>query len=281
MNSSQQIAVERGDGIDVVGIITVMWRYKYLIGALSILFALLAVYLALTAKEIFRAEVIVTVVHDNGLSGSSDSGGGLGGLASLAGLSLGGGPDANAQGVLASRHLIEELIRRQDLVPILTLGTGKRATLWFAVKRFQETIVTVHDEPLKGLTTVTVDWTDAATAAKWANEFVALANELIRAHDLEDSTRSVAYLDKQIAQTKEVEVQRALSNLMENETKRLMLANARREYAFRVVDPAVPAEVRHSPRRTLMVISGFGVGFFLGTMIAFGRDAFRRRKLIQ
>jgi uncharacterized protein involved in exopolysaccharide biosynthesis len=281
VNSSQQIAVERGDGIDVVGIITVMWRYKYLIGCMSILFALIAVYFALTAKEIFRAEVIVTVVHDNGLSGSSDSSGGLGGLASLAGLNLGGGPDAPAQGVLASRHLIEELIRRQDLVPLLTLGTGKRATLWFAVKRFQETIVTVHDDALKGLTTITVDWTDAATAAKWANEFVALANELIRAHDLEDATRNVAYLDKQIAETKEVEVQRALSNLMENETKRLMLANARREYAFRVVDPAVPAEVRHSPRRTLMVISGTAIGFFVGVLIGFGRDAFRRRKLIQ
>ncbi len=283
MNLNQPIATNRGDGIDVVAILRLMWRYRYLIGASSILFALIAVFFALTAKEIFRAEIIVTEVHDSGLSGS---GGGLasqlGGLASVAGLNLPGGVDATAQGVLASRHLIEELVHTQNLVPTLTQNLkGKRATLWFAVKRFKEQIVVIHEEQLKGLTTITIDWTDAATAAKWANDFVALANELIRAHDFEDATRNVAYLNKQINQTTQVEIQHALYNLLESETKRLMLANARSEYAFRVVDPAVPPEVRHSPKRTLMVLSGMALGFFMGVLVAFGYDAFRRRKSIQ
>lgn len=248
---------------------------------MSVLGALIAVYVALTAKEIFRAEVVVTVVHDNGLTGNSDSVGSLGGLASLAGLSLGGGgADANAQGTLSSRHVIEELIKRDHLLPQLA-RPGKRSTLWFAVKRFQEEVLVVHDDPLKGLTNVTVDWTDPATAAKWANDFIAVANEIIRAHDLEDSSRNVAYLHEQFAQTKEVAIQIALSNLIERETKKLMLANARSEYVFRTVDPAAPPEVRHSPRRTLLVLSGFALGFFVGVAIAFGRDAFRRRKLTQ
>jgi uncharacterized protein involved in exopolysaccharide biosynthesis len=278
--SSQQIAVERGDGIDVVGMLRVIWRYRYLVGCMSVLCALIAVYIALTAKEIFRAEVVVTVVHDNGMNGSSDSSGSLGGLASLAGLSLGGGADADAQGTLASRHLIEELVKRDNLLPQLARA-GKRSTLWFAVKRFQEEVVVVHDDPLKGLTSVTMDWTDAATAAKWANDFIAVANELLRTHDLENSTRNVAYLHEQFAQTKEVAIQIALSNLIERETKKLMLANARSEYVFRIVDPAATPEVRHSPKRTLLVLSGFVLGFFVGALIAFGRDAFRRRKFIQ
>ena len=280
MNSSQEISVERGDGIDVVGIVHVIWRYRYLVGCTALVGALLAVYIALTAQEIFRAEVVVTVIHDNGLTGNSDSMGSLGGLASLAGLNLGGGADASAQGTLASRHLIEELVKRDGLLPQLA-RPGKRSTLWFAVKRFQEEVVVVHDDPLKGLTNITVDWTDPATAAKWANDFVAVANEIIRTHDLEDSTRNVAYLHEQFAQTKEVAIQIALSNLIERETKKLMLANARSEYVFRVVDPAAVPEVRHSPKRTLLVLSGFALGFFLGAMIAFGRDAFRRRKLAQ
>jgi uncharacterized protein involved in exopolysaccharide biosynthesis len=278
--SSQQIAVERGDGIDVVGILQVIWRYRYLVGCMSVLCALIAVYIALTAKEIFRAEVVVTVVHDNGMNGTSDSAGSLGGLANLAGLNLGGGADADAQGTLASRHLIEELVKRDNLLPQLARA-GKRSTLWFAVKRFQEEVVVVHDDPLKGLTSVTMDWTDAATAAKWANDFIAVANELLRTHDLENSTRNVAYLHEQFAQTKEVAIQIALSNLIERETKKLMLANARTEYVFRIVDPAATPEVRHSPKRTLLVLSGFALGFFVGVLIAFGRDAFRRRKFIQ
>jgi uncharacterized protein involved in exopolysaccharide biosynthesis len=282
VSSNQPIAIERADGIDIVAILRVLWRYRYLIGSASILFAIFAAYLALTAKEIFRAEVTVTEVHENGLSEEGGLSGQLGGLASLAGVALGpGGEDATAQGVLASRHLIEEFIGRQNLVPVLTKNMGNRSTPWFAAKRFQENVVTIHDDPLKGLTTITMDWTDAATAAKWANDFVALANELLRAHALEEASRNVAYLNKQIDQTKAVEIQRTLYSLIESETKKLMLANGRIEYAFRIVDPAVAPEVRHSPKRTLMVLSGFALGFVLSSIFALARDAFRRRKLIQ
>jgi uncharacterized protein involved in exopolysaccharide biosynthesis len=283
VNSNQPIAIERADGIDIVAILRVMWRYRYFIASASMLFAVLAVIIALTATVIYRAEVVVTEVHDNALS---ESGGGLagklGGLAGLAGVQLGGGgEDAAAQGVLGSRHLIDEFIKRQNLVPLLTAGMGSRSTPWFAAKRFKEKIVNIHDDPLKGLTTITIDWTDAATAAKWANGLVDLANELLRTHALEEATRNVAYLNKQIDQTKAVEIQHSLYTLLENETKKLMLANGRIDYAFRNVDPAVAPEIRHSPRRTLMVISGFAVGVFLGTLFALGHDAFRRRKIIQ
>jgi uncharacterized protein involved in exopolysaccharide biosynthesis len=279
VDPNQPIAIDPADGIDIVAIVRVIWRYRYFIMSATIAFALITVYLALTAKEIYRAEVIVTEVHDKGLA---DAGGGLsgqlGGLASIAGLNLGGGgADANAQGVLASRRLIAELVKSENLVPLLTANAGKRATLWWAVKRFQETVVTIHDDPLKGLTSVAVDWTDPAMAAKWANEIVAIANELIRAHDLADATRNVAYLNQQIAQTKEVGIERSLSDLLESETKKLMLANARSEYAFRIVDPAVAPELRHSPKRTLLVVSGTILGFIVGSLLAFCHHAFRRR----
>jgi uncharacterized protein involved in exopolysaccharide biosynthesis len=126
-----------------------------------------------------------------------------------------------------------------------------------------------------------MDWTDPTTAAKWANDFVALANDLVRSRVLEDATRNVAYLNKQIAQTKEVEIQRSLSDLIESETKTLMLANGRKDYAFRIIDPAVPPGLRHSPQRTLLVVSGTALGFFLGTALALGINAYRRRKLVQ
>jgi uncharacterized protein involved in exopolysaccharide biosynthesis len=57
-----------------------------------------------------------------------------------------------------------------------------------------------------------------------------------------------------------------------------MLANGRVEYAFTIVDPAVASEVRVSPRRALMGISGIAIGLFLGTFIAWLRDKFARYK---
>jgi uncharacterized protein involved in exopolysaccharide biosynthesis len=281
VNSNQAIAHERADGIDIFAIIRLMWRYKYLIGFMSIVGALLAVYLALTARELFRAEAVVTVVHENGLSDQQGLGGQLGGLASLAGLTPGGTEDAGTQGVLASRHLIEEFIKRYNLMPLLMPKPGPRSTLWFAVKRFQEHVALIHVDQEKGLTTVSMDWFDPATAAKWTNDFIALANELLRTRAIEDATRNVAFLNAQTQRTQSVEIQHSLNNLIESETKKLMLASGRTDYAFQTIDPAVPPGIRHSPKRALLVVSGTALGFFLGCIIAFGYDAFRRRKSIQ
>jgi uncharacterized protein involved in exopolysaccharide biosynthesis len=268
---SEQISVDHDGEIDVLALCRVVWGYKYLILLTSALCALVAVYLALTATPIYRAEVVVTAVHDGGMSAAASLANQLGGLASLAGVNLAGGSgaDREVEAVLESRHLVEEFVKRQDLLPQLFPGVRKPPTLWFGVKEFRENVLSIREDKLKGMTTVAIDWVDPAVAARWANEFVALANEVVRGRALDDASRNIAYLNKQIAQTNVVEVQRVMYDLIESETKTLMLASARTEYAFTVVDPAVPPEVRISPRRALMVILGTLIGLFIGLIVVF------------
>jgi uncharacterized protein involved in exopolysaccharide biosynthesis len=279
VTSSEQISIGHDDEIDLIALCRVVWGYKYLLLLTSGLCGLVAGYLALTATPIYRAEVVVTAVHDGGMSAAGSLANQLGGLASLAGVNLaaGGGADREAQAVLMSRHLAEEFIKSQGLLSEFSPNSKKPPTLWSAVKRFREGVLTIREEKLTGLTTVAIDWTDPVTAARWANGIVALANELIRARALDDSRRNIAYLNGQIAHTNVVEVQTVMYSLIEAETKTLMLANARDEYAFTVVDPAVPPEIRISPRRTLMVMLGTVVGLFIGLIVVFLLRTFGRR----
>lgn len=182
-----------------------------------------------------------------------------------------------AEAVLSSRHLVEEFIRRYGLQSELNNKFNqKHKTLWYAVDVFSDHVVDIKKDNRKGTTIVHVEWTDPATAARWANDFVALANELMRNHALEESTRNVAYLEKEIAKTDMVEIQHALINVLESEAKSAMLANGRIEYAFRVVEPAVPPERRIRPMRTLIVAIGVLLGFTLGSGIALIHDRVRR-----
>jgi LPS O-antigen subunit length determinant protein (WzzB/FepE family) len=66
-------------------------------------------------------------------------------------------------------------------------------------------------------------------------------------------------------------------DLIGSETKTLMLANARIDYALRVVDPAVTPEARVRPKRKLMVLTGVAIGLFLGCLFVFARDTVRRQ----
>jgi len=182
-----------------------------------------------------------------------------------------------AVAILQSRSLIEGFIERRNLLGEL-LPNRKKPTLWFGVKEFKEGVLTIKDDKRTGLITIDIDWKDASVAAQWANGFVALANERIRARAIDESTRNIAFLTKQVSQTSVVEVQHALYGLIENETKTLMLANARVEYAFTVIDPAVPPERKFSPRRSLIVLGGILAGLTIGFMIAYARPALARLK---
>jgi uncharacterized protein involved in exopolysaccharide biosynthesis len=277
--NSERIPAGREDEIDIISLWRVVWKSRYLILITCFVCASLAVWYALAATQIFRAEVVLAEAHDDEMGGGSSLTTQLGGLASLAGLDTSNNQsDHDAQAVINSRRLIEEFIKRQNLLPVLMPNNNKPSRLWFAVKRFKDHVVTIREDKRSNLTTVDIDWTDAKTAALWANGFVALANELVRTRVLNDSSRNIAYLNQQISQTNVVDMHRIIYNLIETEMKTLMLANGRTEYAFTIIDPAVPSEIRKSPQRVIVVIVGLALGLLIGIMTAFTRERVARAR---
>lgn len=249
---------------------------KYLIAAITIVGTAIALVIALKTVPIFRAETVITTVRNGNLGGQP--GGALGGLsniASLAGVNLdaGSSADREAKAVLMSRSLVEQFIRENNLLNVLMPDTGKPPSMWVAVKNFKDGILTIREDRRTGLITLDVDWEDPKLAAKWLNGFVALANERLRSRAIDEATRNIAFLNAQIPQTSVVEVQRSLYNLIESETKTLMVANVRKEFAFTVIDPAVPPERKYRPRRSLYVLFGLCAGFAIGVLVAYWRAA--------
>jgi uncharacterized protein involved in exopolysaccharide biosynthesis len=277
----ERISVAEADEIDLLTVLPLAWKRKYLILSITLLFGLAAVFIALTATPIFRAEVVITEVHEQGMGGAGGALSQLGGLASVAGISLGANNSGRpSQAILKSRHLVEEFVKRNKLVPELFPNVRPQPTLWLAVRQFQGNILKISDDQRQSKTTVSIEWTNPETAARWANGFVALANEIIRARALAESTSNVAYLKDQIARTNVVELQKVMYDLIESETKTLMLANARAEYAFTVVDPAVAPEIRISPRRVIIVSVGIGAGLFFSLILVLVLDRVSRRRSI-
>jgi len=278
----EQVSAEQDDDVDMAAIWRLMWSARRLILTTTVLCTAIAVYIALTATLIYRGETVITAARNGSMGGVGSGGGQLGGLASiasLAGVNLdsGGAADRESKAILQSRSLIEAFIERRNLLGEL-LPDRKKPTLWLGVKEFKEGVLTIKDDKRTGLITIDIDWKDASVAAQWANGFVALANERIRARAIYEATRNIEFLTKQISQTSVVEVQHALYSLIENETKTLMLANARVEYAFTVIDPAVPPERKFSPKRSLIILGGILAGLTIGFMVAYVRPAMARFK---
>lgn len=256
-----------------------LWGHKLLVLLMGGLCGLGAAVYALNAPSIYHASVVVTPVHDEATTGGGLTSQ-LGAITSLVGVNLGQANNAGleAAAVLDSRRLVEEFIRRNDLLPELSRNAKKPLTLWRAVSLFKDDVLTIRQDARKGLTTIAVEWTDPGTAARWANQLVALANELIRRRAIEDASRDIDYLNRQIAQTNAVEMRQALYDIIKSETKTLMLANGRSEYAFETVDPAVAPDIKVRPHRVLITLGGVGSGLVLGGMVALLIDRTRRRR---
>ena len=276
--TSNTATYDRGE-IDVISFLRVLWDSKWLVIGIATLFGSAAVLYALLATPIYRADVVVTQVSDNNISGAASLASQFAGLGNLVGANIGASSsDRDAQAFLKSRRLAEEFIARKDLLPVLYGEGGDTQSLWFAVKRFREQILSINENATDGITTVAMSWTDPETAADWANEYVALANELIRGRVRDDASRNIEYLNERIEETNVVEIERVMYNLLESETKTLMLANARAEYAFTVIDPAVTPELRASPKRKVIVLSGGALGVFCGAALVFLISLYRRVK---
>jgi LPS O-antigen subunit length determinant protein (WzzB/FepE family) len=263
--------------LDIVALWNLLWSNRWLIVVCGLAGAGIATVLALTATPLYRAEVTITEVRDPGMGAINSMSRQFGGLAALAGINLSGaaGEGSDSRAILNSRRLAEEFVSRPSVLKQLQ-PAGPPQSLWFIVKKFRDSNLSISEDPRKGTITIAVVSEKPESAARWANDYVALANEIIRARALADANRNIAYLNDQIAKTSSVEIQRVMYNLIENETKSAMLANARKEYAFVVVDPAVTPELRFSPKRTLMVILGGLLGGIVGILVALGRNLWRR-----
>ncbi|MEE4162950.1 MAG: Wzz/FepE/Etk N-terminal domain-containing protein [Woeseiaceae bacterium] len=264
---------------------SIVWRGKWRIVAITFVFSMLSVSYALFATEWYRAEVLLAPAEGRDVSPIQ---GQLGGLAALAGMSLGGGDSVDAIATLTSREFARDFINDEGLLPVLfpeewdpeeerwlATDTDDQPDIRDAVRRFHENILRVDEDRATGLVTVAVEWTDPDMAAEWASLLVQRLNSKLRDQTLKEAETNVAYLQGEMQKTNVVTLQQAVGRLVESELQKLMLARGTEEFAFRTIDPAQPPDRRIRPKRSLIVVVGTLLGGFIALIWVFVAQALR------
>lgn len=261
------------------------WLYPVVGGSIGLA---AGVAVALLSTPMYRAEVVtIPVSEQEAAGGLSSLIGQIGGLSSLAGFALGGGKAENeGVAVLRSRALVGAMIQEDNLLPVLfekawdpqkkawrETDPVRQPTISKAQDVFLRDVSQVTQDRTEGLVKVRVEWKDRELAAKWANEIVARANAATQLRAQREAEDSIKFLQSRLDSTESIELRQGIYRLMEAQLKQIVAASARREYAFRVIDPAqVPDKdsfVR--PRRKLVAILGGTVGGMLGLFLAVWR----------
>ncbi|MFB2733554.1 Wzz/FepE/Etk N-terminal domain-containing protein [Shewanella mangrovisoli] len=298
------------DEIDLHELFSVIWKGKWLIIAITAVFAIASVSFAILQPNIYKSEALLA-------SASEEQGGGLsalasqfGGLASLAGVNLGakGGTDKTqlAIEVLKSRQFTSEFIQRHNILADLMAAKkwdrdadkvvyapelyNEQTNTWVrevkapfkaepsmqeAYKEFSK-IIAINKDKESGMVTISIEHLSPTVAQQWVTWLIQDINKVMKDRDVAEAHRSTEFLNKQIALTNVADIKTVLYKLIEEQAKTIMFAEVRDEYVFKTIDPALASEEKAKPKRALICVLGTMLGGMLGVMLVLIRHFMRK-----
>lgn len=292
INHSVSSSVDEHE-IDLLDLIKEVWRSKYLIIIVTFFFAITSLYYALSLPNQYRSNALLAPASNS--SGGSLSGltGQLGGLASLAGVNLsggGGGVDKTAISIeiIKSWGFVEKFIQRHSIDVELFASRGwdkptnslildksilneeltgwinasKTPSSWQLYQTFMKGL-SIGQDRNSGLVTLSIEHYSPYLAQKWTELLVKDINDYMQKRDSEEALRSVEYFKKQIEKTDIAEMRAIFYELIEQQTKSLMLAEVSSEYVFKVISSAKVSEVKSKPNRLAIIMLSACLGLIL------------------
>ena len=246
-------------------------------------------------------------------SESSDLSGALGqldGLASLAGVNIGASKNTEAQiaqEIMKSWSFIDsfisknfisvevyaakgwnresnELLIDDDLYDVETNtwfvkddNTGEVGipSSWQLFESFSERLLVLENNK-SNLISVSIEHYSPYLAKQWLDMYIAAINTHMQQRQMTKVTENINYLQAQIDTTSIAEMREVFYNIIEEQMKNKMLAEASPEYAFVAVSPSMVPEEKSKPQRVLIIILGTLLGMMLSIIIVLVIYYFRK-----
>ncbi|WP_076542400.1 Wzz/FepE/Etk N-terminal domain-containing protein [Shewanella sp. UCD-KL21] len=299
------------DEIDLRELFSVIWKGKWLIIAVTAVFAVGSVLFALSQPNTYKSEALLSPADgEQGGGGLAALAGQFGGLASMAGINLGGGGGVDktqmAIEVVKSRQFTSEFIQKHNILADLMAAEkwdmasntlaydvdmfDAKNNKWIrevqapfkpepsmqeAYKEFSK-VIAINSDKETGMVKVSVEHLSPSVAQQWVKWLVEDINLEMKQRDVAEAKRSTAFLETQIAQTNVADIRTILYQLIEEQTKTIMFAEVREEYVFKTIDPALVPEEKAGPKRALICVLGTMLGGMLAVMIVLIRHFVRK-----
>jgi LPS O-antigen subunit length determinant protein (WzzB/FepE family) len=288
------------DEIDLRELLGVLWANKIKIIGVTAVFAVVSVIYALSVPNQYKASALLAPAQQQsgGLSGAL---GQLGGLASLAGVSIGGGDSSEsqvAQEIMKSWSFIEGFIAVNDLAVEVYAAEGWSResnqlkfdndvyevktktwlvendnsgqlgppTSWQLFEKFSE-MLAISEDKKSGLISVSIEYYSPQIAKHWLDLYISSINKHMQARQVVKVSNNIKYLEAQIEKTSITEMQEVFYTIIEEQIKSQMLAEASPDYAFVAVSPSMVPEEKSQPKRALICILGTLLGGILSVLM--------------
>lgn len=268
--------------------------------------AVISVVVALSIPNEYssRAVVISNMGEGKAISGALAN---LGGLASMAGISL-GGEEMNSEvlkEIMISNTFLGMFIQENNLAPVIMAADGfdvtsgefnfddsiydpatqswTREVVYPATpapnatevsEKFREKLSASYDRKNQLVTISILSYSPQfahETLTKLVNRF----NQYMQVKETEKHKKTIAYLNNQLKDAQVVEVRSAIQRVLEEQLKQLALAETRSDYAFRLLEEPTMSYKKSAPKRAVICVAITLFGTLLFIILSWSIRAFR------
>ena len=283
--------------IDLKELLGFLWEGKKLIIAITLIFSLCSIFYALSLKDYYRSEAILSLSGDSEQSLSLSR---YSGLASIAGVSL---PTTDAenkgalvQATIKSRAFLKHLITFEGILPSLmaakTFDTTAKTLIfdddkyniktntWVrkakppyqpkpsvleARKEYLGNMVISQDKTT-GFIAISIEHISPIFAKNFLDLIIREVNVLLRQKDLRESSDALEYLTTEISKTSLIEIKSSINQLIQTQLQTQMMAKINDDYILRTIEPPFIPETKSKPSRSIIVVLGTMLGGILGIL---------------
>lgn len=283
------------------------WLFKdiWKILASAVLFGILSVWVALSIPNQYSSS---TVVASNfGEQGGKGALSKLGGLASIAGISVGKSnysPEVLKE-IINSNSFLAYFIRKQKIEAVVFAAEGfsvenssfeynpklyNAATQqWIRkfkypqslepadielVAAFKEKFSVSYDRKTE-LVKLNFKSYSPSFAQQTLNDLIVTFNEFMREQEVENNTLSLNFLKSELAKSNYTEVRLSLQQIMEEQYKNLALAKTRKEFAFKVIEKPLLPVLKSEPKRAFICVAITFGGVLVSLIVIWSIRIFR------
>lgn len=278
------------DELDLREIIYAILSRKKIVLIITLIFAFSSLLYAYTAPIKWQSSALLIPTDSSSSALPSQSSG----LASMAGINLSKGSNDNGPKIIATiksrdffKHLIqfegvlENLMAFEAYDPVSgesrfnnslfdadkkTWKENKKPSLFQSYIAYSSSM-NVSSPKLSSFIYLNVQHASPVFAKDFLELIIQEINELTRQRDLEKSDQSLSFLYNQLESVQQADVQIAVSNLIESQLKKQMMAQVSSNYSLEVIDSPFIPELRLSPKRKNILILGTLLGFFVSLII--------------
>jgi len=117
------------------------------------------------------------------------------------------------------------------------------------------------------MVTIEIEYFSPAIAQQWLTWLISDINKIMRDEDQKEAQDSIDYLTNELENIKVTSMETIFYQLIDEQTKSIMLTKVKAEYVFKTIDPPQVPEQKAGPKRALIVVLGTMLGGMLSVLI--------------